>query len=192
MLEFLRKPCRTLAIAAAMAALHPGAGSADVRKMMVMCPGQKLCAWYQSTVKAPKGWVEDKTLGEQHLVTMFTPDKPELGPADPLIYVQTSPHLGPQTLDENIKKNQDLWRKSEPQARITPMGTVARGGGKEPFQVFLYENPTRPQQAFEKIAFALEKQPEGGVYILTVVDTASTRRAIDESNDAFLAVLGGL
>ena len=192
MLELLRKTSSTLILAAAMAAFRPGAGQAEVRKMMTMCPGQKLCAWFQSTVKAPKGWIEDKAQGEQHFVTMLEPDKPSLGPSDPLIYVQTSLHLEPVALDENIKKNQDLWRKSEPEGRIAPIGAVTRAGGKEPFQVFLYENPSRPQQAFEKIAFALEKRPEGGAYVLTVVDTASTRRAIEELSDAFQAVLGGL
>ena len=148
--------------------------------MMVICHSQKLCPWYQSTVTPPPGWMEDKDASNQHLVTMLVPDKKELSFDDPIIYIQTSLHLDQQTLDENVRMNQDIWRKSEPKARITPLGTVARGGGKEPFQVFLYENPTHPKQAFEKMAFGLEKQPDGSHYILTVCDSAANRKAIED------------
>ena len=191
MFRFRRMSGLAFTAAAALTCLWPIGASAEIRKMMTMCEGQKLCPWLQSSVAPPKGWVVDKAQGEQHFVTMLVPDKKEIGEDDPLIYVQTSFHRDQQTLDANIKMNQDLWRKSEPDVRITPLGTVARGAGKEPFQVFLYENPTHPQQAFEKMAFASEKQPDGSHYIVTVVDTAGNRKAIDDSSAAFQAVLGG-
>ena len=192
MFRFRRLSGLAFAAAAALASLSPISATAEIRKMMNVCGGQKLCPWFQSTVAPPKGWIVDKAQGEQHFVTMLVPDKKELGDEDPLIYVQTSYHRDQQTLDANIKMNQDLWRKSEPNVRITSLGTVARGGGKEPFQVFLYENPTHPRQAFEKMAFTTEPQPDGSHYILTVVDTAANRKAIDDSSAAFQAVLGGL
>jgi hypothetical protein len=192
MFRFQRMSGLALIAAAAFASLSPMSASAEIRKMAVICEGQKLCPWFQSSVVPPKGWVEDKAMGAQHFVTMLVPDKKQLGPEDPFIYVQTSYHRDQQTLDENVKMNQDIWRKSEPKVRITPLGTAARGAGKEPFQVFLYENPTHPQQAFEKMAFTSEKQPDGSHYIVTVVDTAGNRKAIDDSSAAFQAVLGGL
>ena len=179
-------------VAAAAFALLSAPASAEIRKMMTACPGQKLCAWLRADIAPPKGWVEDKGDGESHFVTMLVPDKPELGAADPLIYVQTSLNTKAQTLDENIQANQDIWRKSEPNVKITALGTVARAGGKEPFKVFLYENPSRPQQAVEKIAFAFDRQANGELYTFIVVDTAASRKAIDDSNDAYQAVLAGL
>jgi hypothetical protein len=181
-----------LALAATMAALPPADASAAVRKMMSMCPQSKMCAWLHADVTPPKGWVEDKDYGQRNKVTMLVLDKPELAVEDPMIYVQTGLRAKPQTLDENIKANQDIWRKSEPTVRIIALGTVARAGGKEPFKLFLYENPTRPQQAFEKIAFTFDTQPNGDVYVFTIVDTAASRKAIDDSNGAFQAVLSGL
>ena len=126
MLRFRRLSGLAFAAAAALASLSPISATAEIRKMMNVCGGQKLCPWFQSTVAPPKGWIVDKAQGEQHFVTMLVPDKKELGDDDPLIYVQTSYHRDQQTLDANIKMNQDLWRKSEPNVRITPLVLITR------------------------------------------------------------------
>jgi hypothetical protein len=192
MFDFSCRLGSAFAIAMTMAALSAAPASAEVRKMMSACPDQKLCAWLKADVAPPKGWVEDKEYGAQNLVTILTPDQPERGPAGSIIYVQAGLRKPPQTLDEIIRNNQDIWRKSEPKVRITALETVARAGGKEPFKVFLYENPTRPQQAFEKIAFSVDRQPNGDIYVFTVVDSAASRKAIDESSSAYQAILAGL
>jgi hypothetical protein len=181
-----------LLLAVALAALAPGGAAGEIKKNMTMCPGQKLCAWFQSTVTPPAGWIEDKEAGEQNRVTMLTPDKPELSESDPLIYVQTSLLPGAETLDAVIASNQALWRKKEPKGSITPAGAAPRADGKEPFKLFLYENPSRPQQAFETIGYAFETLPNGERHFLTVVDTASNKAAIEASREAFLAVMKGL
>ena len=180
------------ALAVALAAPAPGGAAAEIKKNMTTCPGQKLCAWFQSTVTPPAGWIEDQEAGERNRVTMLTPDKPELAASDPLIYVQTSYQSGAETLDAIIAGNQALWRKSEPKGSITPAGAAPRAEGKEPFKLFLYENPTRPQQAFEAIGSAFETLPNGERYFLTVVDTAASKAALEQSKDAFLAVMKGL
>jgi len=166
--------------------------SAEVKKMMSMCPGQKLCAWYLSTVTPPKGWVSDPDSGEQNHVAILLPDKDDLDFNDPMIYVQTSLEAGPDTLDAIIAVNQAQWRKKEPKGSITPAGTAPRANGAEPFKLFLYRNPDKPKQAFETIAYGFVVQPNGERYFLTVVDTAASKAAIDKSNHDFLAVLKGL
>ena len=166
--------------------------SAEVKKLMTVCPGQKLCAWFQSRVTPPKGWVEDKDAGAQNHVTILLPDKVEVDFNDPMIYVQTSYEPGPDTLDAIIAVNQARWRKEEPKGSITPAGTAPRASGAAPFKLFLYQNPDKPKQAFETIAYGFAIQPNGERYFLTVVDTAANKAAIDKSNDDFLAVLKGL
>jgi hypothetical protein len=189
--QLQRLPNFALGAAALLAFLaHPA--SAEIQKLMAMCPGQKLCAWYKAVVSPPPGWAEDKEFGGSHFITALFPDQPKVGPDAPLIYLQVSLHQDNQTLEENIAQNQGIWRKSEPEAKITPLPDVPRGGEHAPFKVFLYENPTHPKQAFELTAFTLEKQPDGTHYIITVVDTASSRKAIDASRDAYTAVLGSL
>jgi hypothetical protein len=154
-----------------------GATSAEVKKLMSTCPGQKLCAWYQSTVTPPKGWLEDKD---------------DLDFNDPMIYVQTSFEPGTDTLDAIVAVNQAQWRKQEPKGTITPAGTAPRASGTAPFELFLYQNPFKPKQAFETIAYGFAIQPNGDRYFLTIVDTAASKTAIDASSDDFLAVLKGL
>jgi hypothetical protein len=166
-----------------------GAASAEVKKLMSMCPGQKLCAWYQSTVTPPKGWLEDKDAGEQNHVTILLPDKGDLDFNDPMIYVQTSLEPGTDTLDAIVAVNQAQWRKQESKGSITPAGTAPRASGAAPFELFFYQNPDKSKQAFETIAYGFAIQPNGERYFLTVVDTAAGKTAIDASSGDFLAVL---
>jgi hypothetical protein len=170
----------------------PGGASAEVKKLMSMCPGQELCAWFQSTVTPPKGWVEDKAAGEQNHVTILLPDKEDVDFNDPMIYVQTSYEPGTAALDAIIAVNQTQWRKEEPKGSITPAGTAPRANGAEPFKLFLYRNPDKPKQAFETIAYGFTTLPNGERYFLTIVDTAAAKAAIDRSKDDFMAVLNGL
>ena len=186
-----RRPVLLLGLAAALGLLAAPA-SAEIQKLMQMCPGQKLCPWFKAVVAAPRGWAEDREFGSAHFITALFPDKPKLTPQDPMIYAQVSLHRDDQTLEENIAQNQGIWRQKEPRVKITPLPDVARGGDRAPFKVFLYENPAHPRQAFELMAFGLETQPDGAHYIITVVDTASNRKAIDTSREAYLAVLAGL
>ena len=160
--------------------------------MMSMCPGQKLCAWYQSTATPPKGWGEDKDAGEHNHVTILAPDKDDVDFNDPMIYVQTSLEPGTDTLEAIIAVNQSQWRKQEPKVSITPAGTAPRANGAAPFKLFLYQNPDKPKQAFETIVYGFAIQPNGERYFLTVVDTAASKAAIDKSNDDFLAALKGV
>jgi len=178
-----------LGLCAGLASLAPSGASAEIKKLLEMCPGQKLCPWFQAAVTPPKGWVEDKAIGDANHLTMLTPDKPELGADDALIYVQTSYENGPETLDQIIARNQADWRKSDPKTSITPLGTVPHGASGEPYKVFLFQNPDRPKQAFEKIAYGFAKLPNGERYFLIVVDTAASKAIVDQADDAFLDVL---
>ncbi len=169
-----------------------GGASAEVKKLMSMCPGQKLCAWFQSTAAPPKGWVEDKDAGAQNHLTILLPDKDDVDFNDPMIYVQTSYEPGTATLEAIIAVNQAQWRSEEPKGSIAPIGTAPRAGGEAPFKLFLYRNPDKPKQAFEAIAYGFTTTPNGERYFLTVVDTAANQAAIDKSSDDFHAVLRGL
>ncbi len=175
-----------LIVAVALATVGTAGGaSAEVKKLMTMCPGQKLCAWFQSTATPPKGWVEDKDAREQNHVTILLPDKDDVDFNDPMIYVQTSLEPGPDTLDAIIAVNQAQWLMQEPKGSIAPIGAA-------PFKLFLYRNPDKPRQAFETIAYGFATPPSGERYFLTIVDTAANKAAIDRSTDDFLTALKGL
>jgi len=140
-------------------------------------------------VKPPAGWIEDKEVSEQNHVTLLTPDKPDLGAEDALIYVQTSVENGDETLDQIIKVNLDQWRRNDPRSKATPEGAFAPPFGGEGFKLYLFENPDRPKQAFERIAYGFFKGADNKRYFLTVVDTGATKKVIDGADAAFRSVL---
>jgi hypothetical protein len=182
-----------LAIAALSAlSAAPTSAQAEIKKMMASYPG-KLCAWFQSTVTPPKGWAVDDEAGKTNLVTILLPHKPKLTFSDPMIYVQTAYRPDATAFDDIVASDLSILRKtSSARAKITPVGEAARSGGKPPFKLFLFENPDKPKQAVEKIAYGVEKLANGERYYLTVVDTAADRHAIEDSSAAYLEVLAGL
>ena len=181
-----------LALVALSALAAPTAAQAEIKKMMLLRPG-KLCPWFQATVTPPKGWVLDDAAGKAHLVTFLTPNKKDLSFSDPVIYVQTAYRPDAIAFDDIVASDlAGLRKESTARAKITPIGEVARAAGKPAFKVFLFENPDKPKQAVEKIAYGLEILPNGERYYLTIVDTAADRRAIDDSASAYLEVLAGL
>jgi hypothetical protein len=189
--RILLTPLLAVAALAALAAA-PTAAQAEIKKMMASCPG-KLCAWFQSTVTPPKGWALDAEGSAANLVTILVPDKRDLTFSDPMIYVQTAYRPDAVAFDDIVASDLEILRKSSTaRAKITPIGEAPRETGKAPFKLFLFENPDKPKQAVEKIAYGLETRPNGERYFLTVVDTAADRRAIDESARAYLAILSGL
>jgi hypothetical protein len=181
-----------LALAALSALAAPTAAQAEIKKMMLLRAG-KLCPWFEATVTPPKGWILDQKETETDLVTILLPDKKNLSPSDPLIYVQTSYRPDATAFDDIVADDlANLRKESTARAKMTPIGEAPRAAGKAPFKVFLFENPDKPRQAVEKIAYALETLPNGERYFLTVVDTAADRHAIDESSSAYLEILAGL
>lgn len=169
---------------ASLGAASTSAG-AEIKGVAQLCPGQKICAWFQANVALPKGWTQDVEASAQNHVTLLEPDKDDLGDEDALIYIQTSPENGPETLDEIIQSNLGTWRKSDPKATFVSEDSVRARG----FKLYLFRNPDRPKQAYERIAYGFTKGSDGKRYFLTIVDTGASREIIDKADIAFRYVL---
>jgi hypothetical protein len=88
-----------------------------------------------------------------------------------------------------VRVSQERWRAAVPDTRISRLADAERANGKGAFVTYRYENPSRPQQRFEAVSFAHDADAEGGEYVVMVVLTGASKRAIDSAMKAYQAFL---
>jgi hypothetical protein len=154
---------------------------AEVLKFMRMCPGQKLCPFYELVIKPPRDWIEDKEASKQNGVQIMLPRGRTFGNAPALMYVKISSRQGDQSAEDFVRVSQERWRKSVPDTKIEKIADVARANGQSAFLSYRYENPSMPQQRFEAVSFGLDKDKDGNDFFVMVTITGRDKKAIDQA-----------
>lgn len=166
---------------------------AEIQKFMHVCSrgdqGIKLCPSFALALKAPQGWSEDKAASKLQGVQVMVPSGTTFGNAEALIYVKVSPQQEQQPLADFIRVSQERWRANAPDSRITPLAEIARENGKSPFLPFRYETPSLPQQAHEIVAFGTDTDKDGNGYMLMVVMTGRSKKALEQADKPYKAFL---
>ena len=143
----------------------------EVLKFLRMCPEQKLCPYYELVLEPPKDWIEDKEASKQNGVQMMVPARP-----------QFRQRAGPDVREILIAAGQPKrggFRARQPGAlapvsarhQIEKIADVERTSGQPAFVSYRYENPSQPQQRFETISFALDKDKDGNTFFVMVAPT---------------------
>jgi hypothetical protein len=55
--------------------------------------------------------------------------------------------------------------------------------------MFEYENPSRPQQTHERVAFGLDSDKDANEYVLMVVMTGRSKKALERTSEPYNAFL---
>ncbi len=173
--------------------MFAGAARAEVKKFLNPCSGQRMCASYELVLTPPEGWVLDKDATAQKKVQVIVPKGQTFATAEPLIYVQVFYHRDKtETLADFAKTSNAGWIASNPTAKITELPPVDRSNGKPGFLRYAFENPKRPQQAYEVGAFGVDSDTDGNEFVLDVVMSGSSKQAIDRADKTYVAFLKGL
>jgi hypothetical protein len=180
--------------ALAMVGLGGGkAVAAEVKGYAWVCSETKqICTWHKAVVAPPKGWAEDEAWTQRYKSVVMFPNG-DKSRSKPVMYVRA--HAGEKDLgiDTYISVAQERWKKKVTGSTIEPLPDVARAG-KPTFKVFLYKNPSQPEQTFELTAFmkdtdnAHPEQP----YFFQVVLSSPNKVQLDNAKAAFYDVLGRL
>lgn len=171
-------------------ALPNAPARAEVRNLTARCENQ-LCPWFQAVVATPKGWIVNKVIGERNRVLMFQPDRLKRDANDPLLYIMTSLQEDETSVDDFVRQSQSHWREAVSDAKIERLADVARPG-KPTAQLYRYENPSRPRQANELIAFLEGSESDGRRFIHMVVLTATNAKAIEDAEHVLKSVTAAL
>lgn len=174
-----------LATAAAFM-LGPAAPASELDGIVKPCGPNQICAWFKTRAKPPKGWAIDEDWTTQYeAVVMFKGgDKSKTAP---MMYVRT--HMvqtDSQSVEDYAKGAQERWLEKVKDSIIEPQPDIARAG-KAAFKVFLYKNPSVPEQAFELTAFTKDTDPahENATYFQQVVLVAPSLKTLERARAAF-------
>jgi hypothetical protein len=180
-----------LALAGAICGgLYGGPARAEVEKFMNPCANQQICASYALVLTPPDGWLLDKDATAKTKVQILVPKGKTFATAEPLIYVQVFYHRDKQeALADFAKASNARWTEANPSAKISDLPAVDRANGKPGFLRFAFQNPKKPQQAYEVGAFGVDSDRDGNDYVLDVVMSASSKQALDRAEKDYVAFL---
>lgn len=184
-----------LLMAAVLAAVASSAPArAEVRKFVTICgrneQGVRLCPSFALMLTPPEGWVEDAAASKQNGVQMLVPRGQTFGSAETAIYVKVSYRTDKnQPLSDFVRTSQERWRKAVPDTTIAALPEQLRDNGKPAFLLFRYENPSRPQQAHEIVAFGLDADKDGNEYVLMIVATTGAKKFLERADGPYKAFL---
>lgn len=188
------RACMAAAALMAPLATGPAATGAELKGFVYPC-AEKMCFWHKAVFATPKGWREDEGWTRRYKAAVLFPESGATR-SDPMMYVRA--HFGQRDLgiDEYVRGAQERWKQQNPASTIEPQADVVRPG-KPTLKVFLYRNPSTPEQAFELTAFMKDNNtaPDtnpADMYFFQAVLIAPSLSALEKAKPAFLDLLGGL
>jgi hypothetical protein len=166
------------------------AARAEVEKFLNPCSGQQLCPSFRLLLTPPDGWVLDQQATKENNVQIIVPKGKNFATAEPLMYVQVFYHKDKQqSLADFARVSNERWLAASGNAKITDLPAVARANGKPGFLRFAYENPNKAQQAYEVGAFGIDSDKDGNEFVLDIVMTGSTKKALDRAENDYVGFL---
>jgi hypothetical protein len=182
---------RFLTAAVLMAALALGApAKSEITKFMHDCGG-KLCPYYRASLAIPQGWREDRTLIGGVDAQIVVPAGKTFNDADAVIYATVGFNRNKTAIAALVEEDHANWRKKNRDVKIERLPDVARAAGQEPFLLYRFETPSRKEQPFELVAWTADVDKDGNSFIVNVVLTATSMRALKAAEPAYLTILKG-
>jgi hypothetical protein len=168
----------------------PGAAAAELKGYAWLCGEHNpICFWHKVVVTPPKGWIEDEawTMRYRAVVLFENGDKSR---KKPVMYLRTHNGDGALSLEKYIGVAQERWLKRLPDSSITPLADFERGG-QPSFKVFLYKNPSQPDQAFELTAFmkGVDSAHPDQTYFFQIVLSSPSMEELERAKAAFYELL---
>ena len=162
---------------------------AEIRKVMDIGDG-KLIPRFEMILTLPKDWVEEKEASKANGVQMLVPRGKNFHSAPALMYVKISYRREKeQTIEQFVENSQKRWRENVADTKIDKLADVERTGGRPAYLSYRYENPSRPQQRFEAVSFALDTDKDGNDFFVMVALTGKGKKEIDQAIAAYNAFL---
>jgi len=184
---------RSRSAGAALACLlsaYSGSAKSEVMLYLDLCGAQMICPSYQLVVTPPPGWIVEKEATRRYMVQMMVPKGKTFGNAEALIYVKVYQHGDrKQPLADYARRSNARWRTAVPDTKISELSSVARANGKPGFLRFAYENPSKPEQAFEMDAFGYDFDKQGHEFVLQVVMTGRAKKQLELAEKDYIAFL---
>jgi len=183
------RPLHLARVAAIWAvALASAPVAAEVEKIMQTCDG-KLCAFFRASFVPPDGWIEDKENSRKMGALIFVPRGQTFHSADAIIYATARFNRDKKPITDFIEQDQARWRDKAKDVKVTGLPQVERANGKEAFRYFQFEAPSMKSQPFERVATVADGDTDGNAFVVGLVLSAKSAKALSAAEPAYLAML---
>jgi len=160
----------------------------EIEKFMRHCSG-KLCLYYRASVAVPEGWQEDEASSRAMNVQIFVPQGKTFDNAGAIIYTTVKFNRDKTPIATLVAEDHANWRKKARDVKIERLPEVARAAGQEPFLQYQFEMPSRKAQPFERVATTGDVDKDGNAFLVAVVLTATSMKALKAAEPAYLTIL---
>jgi hypothetical protein len=141
---------------------------------------------YLWPVTPPAGWFHNREGSEKVGLQVMT-SKPK--DADALIYIEANPLRNDLAFSKIVAAAAEDLRRSSRNAKVTRLPEVARKNGNPPFQLFRIEQPSKPHQPLEFVAYGKAAEPDGTLFILTVTIAGHDAKVIEGYGEIYRTFL---
>jgi hypothetical protein len=163
---------------------------AEIEKFMHDCGG-KLCPSFRASVAVPDGWQEDQAASRQMNLQILVPKGRTFDNAGAIIYATVKYNRAKTPTATLVAEDNASWRKKARDVKIEQLPDVARAAGQEPFLHYQFETPSRKQQPFERVATTSDADKDGNAFLVGIVLTATSMKALKAAEPAYLTILKG-
>jgi hypothetical protein len=161
---------------------------AEVEKFMQLGEGE-LRPYFRLKFTPPEGWVQDAKATQENGLPIYLPKGKTFGNAPALMYIRVSYNADKRSMETFIAVAHERWMNAVKDSKIEKRAGEPRANGKADFQVYHFVNPSKPQQAFELMAYGDDTDKDGNSYFLMIALTAAAQKAIDAAEADYRAGL---
>lgn len=158
--------------------------AAEVEKFVQFGNGQ-LQPFYRLKFTPPDGWVQDAEATKQNQLPIYVPKGKNFGNAPALMYIRVSYNSDKRTMDKFIEVAHERWMASVKDSKILKLTDEKRANGKADFRIYRFVNPSKPQQAYEMMAYGEDMDKDGNDFFLMIALTGAKQKALDEAEADF-------
>ena len=162
--------------------------NAEVEKFMQMGDGE-LRPYFRLKFTPPEGWVQDARATQENGMPIYVPKGKTFGDAPALMYIRVSYNADKRSMEKFIEVAHERWKNAAKDSKIDKLADEKRANGKADFQIYHFVNPSKPQQAYEVMAYGEDSDMDGNSYFLLIALTAAAQKAIDSAEADYRAGL---
>jgi len=181
----LARTCAVMALAAIFAVTP---AKATIEKIMNQCDG-KLCPFFRASIVIPDGWVEDKGATRHFNSQFLLPRDVDFDKSVVKIYVAVVYNRKKQPISDFMPDQLAEWRSRAKGAKITDLDDLPRGDGKPAFVRHQFEATSLREQGYELQAVTTDGDTDGNEFIVTIMLSANSAKALQSASAAYQAIL---
>ena len=137
----------------------------------------------------PAKWTEDIAASKKNGLPIYVPAGTSFGSAPAVMYARVTYNSDRQSMDKYVEVAHQRWQAAELDVKIDPLANESRTNGSRPFRVYHFVNPSRPQQAYELMAYGEDKDKDGNNFFVMIGLSGATQDAIDKAEPSFRTAL---